>query len=72
MEVHRVEGIKYNFDRMSDEEIEGLRGHLLNHHEQLTAEIGLVDEVLFRRAHTELELGGAALGAALEQPELPQ
>lgn len=56
MDVHRVEGIKYDFDRMSDEEMQNLRGHLIDRHARLAGEIALVDSVLFARTHPELPL----------------
>lgn len=45
-ETHRIEGIKINFGRMSREEIEGLRGHLLERHVRLMGEIALVEAYL--------------------------
>ena len=54
MNTHRIEGIKYNFDRLSDGELEGIRGHLLESHQRITDEIGLIDRALFARRHDEL------------------
>lgn len=54
MDTHRIEGIKYNFDRLTDGELEGIRGHLLDSHQRITDEIGLIDQTLFARRHDEL------------------
>lgn len=57
MEVHRVEGIKYNFDRLTGEELENIHGHLLDHHRQVTDDITLVESAIFARNHPQLPMG---------------
>ena len=54
METHRIEGIKFNFDRLTDQELHNIHGHLLDHHARLIGEIALVEGALFARAHEEL------------------
>lgn len=64
MDSHRIEGIKYNFDRLTDDELTGIRGHLLDTHERVTDEIALIERKLFERSHDQLplqELGAVAL-----------
>lgn len=56
METHRIEGIKYNFDRLSDDELTNIRGHLLTSHQRITDEIGLIERTLFERAHPQLPI----------------
>ena len=56
METHRIEGIKFNFDRLSDDELVGIRGHLLATHQRVTDEIGLVERTLFERSQTQLPI----------------
>lgn len=54
MDVQRIEGIKYDLDRLSDEEITGIRGHLLESHVRITGEIALLEFKLFQRQHNPL------------------
>lgn len=54
MDIHRVEGIKYDFDRLNIDELEGIHGHLLESHARLIGEIALVEDTLFGRRHSEL------------------
>lgn len=64
MDSQRIEGIKYNFDRLTDDELTGIRGHLLDTHERVTDEIALIERKLFERSHDQLplqELGAVAL-----------
>lgn len=56
MEVHRIEGIKYNFDRLTDEELVGIQGHLLEKHARVVGEIALVEGALFQRQNEQLPL----------------
>lgn len=56
METHRIEGIKFNFDRLTDAELVGIRGHLLATHQRVTDEIGLVERTLFERSQTQLPI----------------
>lgn len=53
MDVHRIEGIKYNFDRLTDDELEGIHRNLLETHARVTGEIALIETVLFERNHQE-------------------
>lgn len=69
MDSHRIEGIKFDFDRLTDDELTGIRGHLLTTHQRVTDEIGLIERTLFERTHdqlplcTEQMLGNTALQA---------
>lgn len=64
MDSQRIEGIKYNFDRLTDDELSGMRDHLLVTHQRVTDEIGLIERTLFERAHPQLPIDTAeALGA---------
>jgi hypothetical protein len=56
MDSHRIEGIKYDFDRLTDDELTGIRGHLLTTHQRVTDEIGLIERTLFERTHDQLPL----------------
>lgn len=53
-DVHRIEGIKYNFDRLADDELEGMRGYLIEAHARITGEIALLDECLLVRNEAQL------------------
>jgi hypothetical protein len=57
METHRIEGIKYNFDRLTVDELENIHGHLLDHHRQVTDDIMLVESAIFARNHPQLPMG---------------
>lgn len=46
MDTHRIEGIKFNFDRLSDKELTGIRDHLLTRHARIVGEIALVESYL--------------------------
>lgn len=61
MEKYRIDGVKYDFERMSDQELKNLHGYLLADHERVTDEIGIVEATLFARSHPQLDLGGTAL-----------
>lgn len=64
MDIHRVEGIKYNFDRLTYDELSGIRGYLLESHQRITDEIGLIERTLFERQNDQLPMiGGTAVGA---------
>lgn len=56
MDVHRIEGIKYNFDRLSDDELESIRDHLIEDHQRITAEIAELDQAIFERNHQQIPL----------------
>lgn len=53
-EVHRIDGIKFNFDRLTDDELSNIRGNLLGTHRRVTDEIALVEQEIFTRANPEL------------------
>ena len=70
MESQRIDGLKYNFDALSREELLSIRGHLLRRHEQITDDIGTIEGYLFAQDHPELPLGDVAInGAALDPRE---
>ena len=74
MEVHRIGGIKYNFDRLTNDELENIHGNLLSQHQRVTDEIGLVEATLFARNHVAQGLGSSALEDTVEMQldfELP-
>lgn len=54
MDVQRIEGIKYDLDRLSDDEIIGIRGHLLETHARTTGEIALLEFKLLQRSQHPL------------------
>jgi len=56
METHRINGIKYDFERLSTDELENIHGHLLTQHQRVTDEIGVVEGALFSRNHEQLPL----------------
>lgn len=56
METHRISGIKYNFDRLSTDELENIHGHLLGQHQRVTDEIVLVEGALFARRNEQLPM----------------
>ena len=70
MDVQRIEGIKYDLDSLTTEEITNIRGHLLETHARVTGEIALLEFKLFQRAHNPLpfEENGAAMDPREEQP----
>ena len=45
-DTHRIEGIKFNFETLSREEVEGIRGHLLERHSRIIGELALVESYL--------------------------
>ena len=69
MDSQRIEGIKYNFDRLTDDELTGIRGHLLVAHARVTDEIGLIERKLFERHNDQLpiELGATAISTEIDQ-----
>jgi hypothetical protein len=58
--IHRIEGIKYNFETLTDDELVNIRGHLLETHARVTGEIALIETTLFERHHDSLPLEGYA------------
>lgn len=72
MDSHRIEGIKFDFDRLTDDELTGIRGHLLQTHQRVTDEIGLIESTLFARSHDQLPLDSIqALGSTALVVEHP-
>lgn len=70
MDVHRIEGIKYNFNRLSDDELESIRDHLIEDHQRITAEIAELDQAIFERNHQQIPLNVGII--ALNQDSQPQ
>lgn len=70
MDVHRIDGIKYDFDALSIDELEGIHGHLLEQHARVTGYIALVEEGLFSKRHPKLELGAVGLNGAALDPRI--
>ena len=56
MDTHRIEGIKINFDRLRDGELENIRGYLLEHHARLVGEIALVESYMPPEPSDQMEL----------------
>lgn len=54
MEIHRIDGIKYDFDRLEESELENIHGHLLENHQRVIQEIELVENALFARRHESI------------------
>lgn len=61
MDVQRIEGIKYDLDRLTDEEIVGIRGHLLEAHARIIGEISMLEFKLFQRTNDPLPLEEPAM-----------
>lgn len=57
MDVHRIEGIKYNFDRLETDELETMRGNLNQKIIRLMGEMALIEQEIFTRHHEELPYG---------------
>ena len=58
MDSQRIDGIKYDLDRLTDDEIISIRGNLLEQHARITGEVALLEFKLFQRTHTPLPLEG--------------
>lgn len=54
-DVHRVDGLKINFERETTEELETIRANLLERHARLAGDIALLDECIFERNAVMLE-----------------
>lgn len=54
MDSQRIDGIKYDLDKLTDIEITNIRGHLLETHARVTGEIALLEFKLFQRTHNPL------------------
>lgn len=51
MDVQRVDGLKYDLDRLTENELEGIHGHLLEQHARIVGEVALIEHKLFARRH---------------------
>lgn len=71
MDVQRIDGIKYDLDRLTDDEIINIRGNLLEQHARTTGEIALLEFKLFQRTHNPLPFEETPLEAMGDRPELP-
>lgn len=56
MDTHRIDGVKINFDRLRDGELENIHANLLEKHARLIGEIALVEERLYPHTQDQLEL----------------
>lgn len=56
MDVHRIEGIKYDLDRLTDAELANIRNNLVEQHARVTGEIALLEFKLFARKHDPLPM----------------
>ena len=54
MDVQRIDGIKYDLDRLSEDELIGIRGNLLEQHARITGEVALLEFKLFQRTQHPL------------------
>ena len=54
MDIQRIEGIKYDLDKLTNEELTGIRGYLLEAHARLTGEVALLEFKLFQRHQNPL------------------
>lgn len=54
MDVRRIEGVKYNIERLTNQELENMREHLNQTIIRLMGEMAIVDNELFARHHEEL------------------
>lgn len=55
MNVQRIDGIKYNLDTLTDNELTNIRGHLVETHARLTGEIALLESVMWERHSEQLQ-----------------
>lgn len=70
MDIQRVDGLKFNFDRLTTAEIEGIQANLLDRHARLVGDIALVGQRLYERHHAEQEQF-AATGPEMMPPPSP-
>lgn len=54
MNTQRIDGIKYNLETLSEDELVGIRGHLLEQNARIIGEIGLLDRELFDRTQPQI------------------
>lgn len=55
MGAERIDGIKYNVDRLTDEEVLGINGHLLERHRAIVEDIEKVAGILATRGLVSLD-----------------
>lgn len=74
MESRRIDGIKYNFDRLTDQELENIHGYLVEDRERIDGEIEVVESALFERRHPQLDfaedLGATAVSSEVDYKAL--
>lgn len=58
MDVHRIDGIKFDLDRLNENELESIHGHLLTAHARVVGEIALIEGKLFEMKHEPLPYPG--------------
>lgn len=63
MDIHRINGLKFNFDRLTDDELSGIRGHLVEQHQRVTDEINVVEDAIFARTNDQLPFDAEHTGA---------
>lgn len=66
MDSRRIDGIKYNLDALSDAELTGIRGNLLEAHARITGEIALLEMKLFDRTQFPLPFEDEQLNSYAE------
>jgi len=52
--ARRIDGMKYHIERLTDEELDGIHGHLVGKHVRLVADIAFVETVRFERGQESL------------------
>jgi len=66
MDRQRIEGIKYDLDRLTDAELTNIRGHLLDTHARVTGEIAMLEFKLMQRSQNPLPFEDPELGQYAE------
>lgn len=67
MTATRIDGIKYNLEVLPEAELEGIRGHLLERHHQITADIEAIEtELSMRWVRAEQALGHRILAGEID------
>ena len=56
--VKRIDGMKYHFDQLTDEELAGIRGHLVVKHLGLVQDISTVESEIDARRNEPLPFEG--------------
>lgn len=54
MATQRIDGMKYSFERLSTDDLEGIHGYLILQHQRITEDIVTVEGELHRRHNPEL------------------